>query len=78
MAYYNSSNDADFYPSTAGFEEHPFLNDPSAVDIFRDQDHEIIGNRLDMPAQERSPFDLPTSLTGVAGLGKHNSNNFID
>ena len=77
MAYYNL-NDADFYPTTAGFEEYSFLNDPSAVDIFRDQHHEIIGNRWDMPAQERSPFDLPTSLTEGAGLGKHSSNNFID
>ena len=77
MAYYNS-NDADFYPTTAGFEDYPFLNDTSAVDISRDQDHGVIGNRWDMPAQQRSPFDFPTSLTEEAGFGKHNSNNFID
>ena len=75
MAYYNDSNDINFYPTTGGFEEHAFLNEPSTLDIFRDQD---VGNRLDMPVQQRSPFDFPTSLTGEAGLGKHDSNDFID
>ena len=77
MAYYSNSNDINFYPTTGGFEEHPFLNDTSAIDLFRSQDHEIIGSRWDMPPQRGSSSVFPTSLAGEANLGKHNHNNFI-
>ena len=77
MAYYNNSNDVNSYPTAGGFEEYSFLNDPSTVDIFRDQDHEIIGDRWDMPPQQGSSFGFPTSLPGEANLGKHSHNNFI-
>ena len=77
MAYYNNSNDINFYPTTGGFEEHPFLSDASAIDLFRGQDHESIGDRWDMPLQQGSSSVFPSSLAEEANLGKHNHKNFI-